>query len=142
VNAGRACGSASQAGRDRQPRLQGGELPLGRRRGTRRDLRGADRRDAGHRNEVGRERLEDIPQLRKARDIATELYLRFRQEVGHSVCGEIHKLKFGRTYRLYEPEEMKAFHEAGGHGDDGCPPVCAAAARIAADIILRLRGSA
>jgi C_GCAxxG_C_C family probable redox protein len=92
-------------------------------------------------NEVGRERLEDIPQLRKARDIATELYLRFQQEIGHTVCGEVHTLKFGRMYRLYDPEEMKAFHEAGGHGDDGCPLVCAAAARITADIILRLRGS-
>ncbi len=26
-------------------------------------------------NEVGRERLEDVPQLRKARDIATELFI-------------------------------------------------------------------
>ena len=93
-------------------------------------------------NEVGRERLEDIAQLRKARDIATELYLRFHEEVGHSVCAEIHTLKFGRTYRLYDPEEQKAFHEVGGHGDTGCPLVCDAAARITADIILRLRGNA
>jgi hypothetical protein len=61
---------------------------------------------------------------------------------GHSICGEIHQLKFGRTYRLYDPEDQKAFHEAGGHGDDGCPKVCAAAARITADILLRLRGNA
>jgi C_GCAxxG_C_C family probable redox protein len=93
-------------------------------------------------NEVGRERLEDIAQLRKARDIATELYLRFHEEVGHTVCAEVHKLKFGRTYRLYDPEEQKAFHEAGGHNDDGCPLVCATAARITADILLRLRGNA
>ena len=93
-------------------------------------------------NEVGRERLEDVKQLRKARDIATELYLRFKEEVGDTLCAEIHKLKFGRAYRLYDPAEREAFHEAGGHGDDGCPIVCAAAARIAADIILRLRGNA
>ncbi len=93
-------------------------------------------------NEVGRERLEDLAQLRKARDIATELYLRFQEEVGHTLCAEIHKLKFGRTYRLYDPADQKAFHEAGGHGDDGCPVVCTTAARIAADIILRLRGNA
>jgi C_GCAxxG_C_C family probable redox protein len=93
-------------------------------------------------NEVGRERLEDIGQLRRARDIATELYLRFHEEVGHTICAEIHKLKFGRTYRLHDPEELKAFHEVGGHGDEGCPVVCAAAARITADILLRLRGNA
>jgi C_GCAxxG_C_C family probable redox protein len=93
-------------------------------------------------NEVGRERLEDVPQLRKARDIATELYLRFQQEVGHTLCSEIHTLKFGRAYRLYEPDELKAFHAIGGHDDNGCPQVCAAAARITADILLRLRGNA
>jgi C_GCAxxG_C_C family probable redox protein len=93
-------------------------------------------------NEVGRERLEDLAQLRKARDIATELYLRFQEEVGHTLCAEIHTLKFGRTYRLYDPADQKAFHEAGAHGDDGCPLVCRSAARIAADIILRLRGNA
>jgi len=51
-------------------------------------------------------------------------------------------LKFARTYHLYDPEDQKAFHERGGHSDTGCPFVCAAAARIAADIIMRLRGSA
>jgi hypothetical protein len=76
------------------------------------------------------------------RQIATELYLRFHEEVGHTVCAEIHMLKFARTYHLYDPEDQKAFHERGGHSDTGCPFVCAAAARIAADIIMRLRGSA
>ena len=92
--------------------------------------------------EVGRERLEDVDRLRKARIPGTELYLRFQGENGHTVCAEIHKLRFGRTYRLYDPEELKAFHEAGGHGPDGCPEVCRSAARIAADIILQLRGNA
>jgi C_GCAxxG_C_C family probable redox protein len=54
-------------------------------------------------NEVGRERLADIGQLRKARDIATELYLRFHEDVGHTICAEIHKLKFGRTYGCTTP---------------------------------------
>jgi hypothetical protein len=83
-----------------------------------------------------------VEQLRKARGSATELYLRLHEEVGHTVCAEVHKLKFGRTYRLHDPEEQKAFHEAGGHGDDGCLLVCAAAARITADILLRLRANA
>jgi len=93
-------------------------------------------------SEVGRERLEDLPQLKKARIPGTEMYLRFQEEVGHTLCAEIHKIKFGRTYHLYDPADLKAFHEAGGHGENGCPVVCAAAARITADIILRLRGNA
>ncbi len=90
-------------------------------------------------SEVGRERLEDVERLRAARVPGTELYLRFGDEVGHTVCAEIHKIKFGRTYHLYDPAELQAFHEVGGHGPDGCPTVCRSAARITADILLRLR---
>jgi C_GCAxxG_C_C family probable redox protein len=88
---------------------------------------------------VGRERLEDLAQYRRAKPPAIEMYRRFREEVGHSLCAEIHKLRFGRVFHLYDPEEAKAFHEAGGHNRNGCPEVCGIAARIAADIILRLR---
>jgi C_GCAxxG_C_C family probable redox protein len=91
---------------------------------------------------AGRERLEDIEQLRNARVPGTEMYLRFQEEVGHTLCAEVHKLKFGRTYRLYDPADLKAFHDMGGHGPDGCPAVCRSAARIAADIILGLREDA
>ena len=93
-------------------------------------------------NAIGRERLEDVPQLRSARTIATELYLRFHDEVGHTLCAEIHRIRFGRAYRLYDPEELKAFEAAGGHSPTGCPDVCRTAARITADILLRLRDSA
>jgi C_GCAxxG_C_C family probable redox protein len=93
-------------------------------------------------SEAGRERLEDVEQLKKARIPGTEMYLRFKEAVGDTLCAEIHKLKFGRTYRLYDAAELQAFHESGGHGPDGCPTVCRTAARIAADIILRLRGNA
>jgi C_GCAxxG_C_C family probable redox protein len=88
---------------------------------------------------VGRERLEDIQQYQKAKEPAKEMYHRFREQVGHSICAEIHKLRFGRTYRLSDPAEAKAFHEAGGHSRTGCPDVCGIAARIGADIILRLQ---
>ncbi len=91
---------------------------------------------------VGRERLEDRAQAQKAKVPATEMYLRFREQVGHSVCAEIHKLRFGRTYRLYDPEELKAFHQAGGHSRTGCPEICGIAAKAAADIILRLQEGA
>jgi C_GCAxxG_C_C family probable redox protein len=88
---------------------------------------------------VGRERLEDLEQYQKAKEPAKNMYHRFRDQVGHSICAEIHKIKFGRAFHLYDPEDVKAFHEAGGHSRSGCPEVCGIAARTAADIILRLR---
>lgn len=88
---------------------------------------------------VGREKLPDIDQFRRAKIPGEEMYRRFREQLGHTVCAEIHQIRFGRTYRLTDPEDMKAFHRAGGHRRDGCPEVCAIAARTAADIILRLQ---
>lgn len=87
---------------------------------------------------VGRERLEDVKQYQRAKEPAKEMYHRFRQEVGHTLCAEIHKIRYGRTYRLADPEEARAFHEMGGHSRIGCPEVCGIAARIAAEITLRL----
>ena len=91
---------------------------------------------------VGRERLDDIPQYQKAKEPAKEMYHRFRDQVGHSICAEIHKIKFGKVYRLSDPREAKAFHEEGGHRRSGCPEVCGIAARTAADIIVRERARA
>jgi C_GCAxxG_C_C family probable redox protein len=88
---------------------------------------------------VGREKLPDIDQFRRAKIPGEEMYQRFHEQLGHTVCAEIHKIRYGRTYRLTDPEDMKAFHRAGGHQRDGCPEVCAIAARTAADLILRLQ---
>jgi C_GCAxxG_C_C family probable redox protein len=88
---------------------------------------------------VGREKLEDIEQYRKAMELAGCVYNLFREKVGHTLCWEIHKIKFGKIYRLFIPEERDAFHEMGGHNRKGCPEVCGIAARIAADLILDLK---
>jgi C_GCAxxG_C_C family probable redox protein len=87
----------------------------------------------------GREEIEDVEQYNKAMEPAEEAYLRFKKEVGHTLCPEIHKILYGKSYRLHIPEERKAFHEAGGHSATGCPSVCEKAAKIAADIVLRLQ---
>lgn len=89
---------------------------------------------------VGREKFEDKEQLQIALSTADQVYLRFKEEVGQTLCAEIHKIRYGKTYRLYIPEESKAFHEEGGHSRKGCPEVCGIAARIAADIILHIQG--
>ena len=89
---------------------------------------------------VGRERLEDKDQLQFSMEVADEVYVLFREKVGHTLCSEIHKIRYGRTYRLFIPEESQAFHDDGGHSRKGCPEVCGIAAKIAAEIILDLKG--
>ena len=88
---------------------------------------------------VGRERLEDKKQLQNSMDTANRVYLLFKERVGHTICSEIHKIRFGRTYRLFSPEEAEAFHNMGGHSREGCPEICGIAAKIAAEVILDIR---
>jgi hypothetical protein len=88
---------------------------------------------------IGRERLEDIEQYQKAMDLATQVYGRFKIKVGHTLCTEIHKIRYGKGYRLYIPEERQAFMAEGGHSRRGCPEVCGIAARIAAEAILDVK---
>ena len=88
---------------------------------------------------VGRERLEDKDQLQFSMEVADEVYVLFREKVGHTLCSEIHKIRYGRAYRLFIPEESEAFHHMGGHSRNGCPEVCGIAAKIAAEIILDLK---
>jgi len=89
---------------------------------------------------VGRERLQDREQYAMAMEEAKQIYDTFRERIGHTLCGEIHKIRFGKVYHLFRPEERKAFHLEGGHARTGCPEVCGVAARIAAEAILDLRG--
>ncbi len=89
---------------------------------------------------VGRERLENREQYAVAMDEAKQFYDQFRERIGHTLCEEIHKIRFGKAYHLSRPEERKAFHHAGGHARTGCPEVCGVAARLAAEAILDLRG--
>ena len=88
---------------------------------------------------VGREKLEDTEQYRKAMGDAQRVYHAFKEKIGHTICWEIHKIRYGKVYRLFIPEEGKAFHEMGGHGRKGCPEVCGVAAKIAAEVILDLQ---
>jgi hypothetical protein len=88
---------------------------------------------------VGRESIQDTEQYRKAMDPATDMYLKFKEVVGHTICAEIHKILYGRPFKLYERMEYEEFLVAGGHEPEGCPGVCGKAAEIAARIILDLK---
>jgi len=111
------------------------------RRGSKRgDKRSAHRGDHGHRDHWSdRERLEDREQLKASMEPAERVYALFKEKVGHTLCSEIHKIRYGKVYRLFVPEEMEAFHNMGGHDREGCPEVCGMAARIAAEVILDMK---
>jgi len=86
---------------------------------------------------LGREELEDIQAYRDSMQASYEMYNRFREEMGSSMCFEIHKKLLGRSFDFKIDEEAEEWYKAGGL--EKCPMVCAIAARIAADIILRLK---
>ena len=88
---------------------------------------------------VGREKLEDREQYGKAMAEADRVFKLFRDKIGHTICEEIHKIRYGKVYHLIRPEEREAFHENGGHTRKGCPEVCGVAARIAAEVILDIK---
>ncbi len=88
---------------------------------------------------VGRESMGDKEQYGKAMVPSSDMYLRFKEEIGHTICAEIHTILYGRTYKLCDEKEREAFHAAGGHEPEGCPGVCGKAAKIAASIILDLK---
>ena len=88
---------------------------------------------------VGREKLEDREQYQKAMEYANKVYRLFRDEIGHTLCAKIHKIRHGKVYRLINPKEREAFHRDGGHSRTGCPEVCGVAARAAAEVILDIQ---
>jgi C_GCAxxG_C_C family probable redox protein len=88
---------------------------------------------------LGREELEDIQAYRDTMEASYEMYYRFRDEIGNTVCVEIQKGLLGRSFDFKIDEEADEWCRAGGL--EKCPMVCAIAARIAADIILTLKGS-
>lgn len=85
---------------------------------------------------VGRETLDRWEQYQNAMKVSAQAFSRFREKIGHSICLEIHKIRYGRAYKVSDPAQAKAFHDMGGHSRTGCPEVCGVAARIAAEIIL------
>jgi C_GCAxxG_C_C family probable redox protein len=88
---------------------------------------------------TGNERLEDIERNEKAIEPAIRIYNRFKEKVGHTLCSEIHKIRYGKTYRLFIPDERQDFYDMGGHSRKGCPEVCGIAAQIAAEVILDIK---
>ncbi len=86
---------------------------------------------------AGRSKIEDVPTYQDCMKLGIQVVDKFRERVGHSLCAEIQKILYGRSYRMYIDEERQMFHDAGGHTREGCPGVCGKAARLTAEFILR-----
>jgi len=87
---------------------------------------------------VGCEELENIQAYRDTMEASYEVYNRFKEEIGSTICFEIQKSLLGRSFDFKRDEEAEEWYKAGGLGK--CPMVCAIAARITADVILTLKG--
>ncbi len=97
---------------------------------------------------VGR---EDITETQKYRDamvpsdqIIKEFQKRLQETFGfdepleNTICRDIQKRIYGESYDLTDPVSYKAFLDAGGHGNEGCPLVCGVAAMVTAEKLLEL----
>ncbi len=60
----------------------------------------------------------------------------FKEPLTSTLCWDIQRRIYGRSYDLRDVPQREAFYSAGGHSDEGCPKVCAIAAEIAAERLL------
>jgi len=97
---------------------------------------------------VGRERIEDTEQYRKAMEPARDVCERFKEalrvkfgfggELRSTLCRDIQERIYGRSFDLNKAEDYRAFIAAGGHSDVGCLKVCGIAAQVGAEKILEI----
>jgi C_GCAxxG_C_C family probable redox protein len=97
----------------------------------------------------GRDDMQDTPAYGRAvieaeaviEDFKNSMQTRFgmRTPLQTTLCRDIQARLFGRSFKMADEAERKAFLDAGGHDDDKCPQVCAVAAEAAALAILKLR---
>jgi len=97
---------------------------------------------------IGREDMTDTQTYRDAMapsdEIIKEFQKRLQETFGfdepldNTICREIQRRIYGEGFDLTDPVSYKAFLDAGGHGDEGCPLVCGVAAEVTAEKILEL----
>jgi len=73
----------------------------------------------------------------KSRERAYRFCEEFKKEMGSTMCGDIRRKLFGRTYNTFIPEEFEQLVADGAR--DKCRAPVGAAARIAASIILEVQ---
>jgi len=98
---------------------------------------------------IGREQMEETEVYRKSMGPARELQRKFKEELKNqlglkedlktTLRKEIQKKIYGRSFDMNDEKDYQAFLDAGGHGDLGCPRVCAIAAQVAAEKIFEVK---
>ncbi len=73
----------------------------------------------------------------KSRERAYRFCEEFKKEMGSTMCGDIRRRLFGRTYNTFIPEEFEQLVADGAR--EKCRAPAGAAARIAASIILEVK---
>lgn len=99
---------------------------------------------------IGRERMEDYQTYDSAMKVGAEMRGNFKtalkdefgfeEELKSTTCREIQERLYGRSFKLYDKKELKAFLDAGGHSERGCLKTCEIGARVAAEQILKISG--
>lgn len=87
--------------------------------------------------EYGSGRLDQFDRYVETMNKARILFRQFKELYGSVKCTDIQEKVLGRRYDFDKEEDREAWYKDGGL--DKCPGVCAAAARIAAEIILEDR---
>jgi C_GCAxxG_C_C family probable redox protein len=82
----------------------------------------------------GELRLDDWNAYQASLEPSGAFCRRFEDTFGSTMCHEVQEGAFGRCYHLTDPEELRAFQEAGA--TEQCSKVVKKAVRIAAEIIL------
>lgn len=98
---------------------------------------------------IGRAEMKDTEVYRRAMEPAREIQRRFKEELKRqlqfkeylktTLCKEIQEKIYGRSFDMNDEKDYPAFLDAGGHGDLGCPRVCAIAAQVAAEKIFEVK---
>ena len=86
---------------------------------------------------LGRDHLEDSATSQgyaRAMDLGGELCKRFETAFGSTLCRDVQRSLFGRSFDLRDPRERKEFWKAGSF--EKCPQVVQRAAELAAQVIL------
>ena len=97
---------------------------------------------------IGREKMENEEAYKAMMPPAIAVRTKFREELKRqfgfkeelesTLCRDIHEKLYGRSFYLADDEERRAFLDAGGHSETGCPKVCGIAAQVAAEKMLEL----
>ena len=87
---------------------------------------------------VGRDDMEIFEQYDRGQRYGGELYKRFEQTFNTTICSEIQKTKFGKSFDMLTQEGRNEFIESGAHASDGCPVVTGTGARLTAELMVEI----